>query len=111
MTYKFFLGLEIAKSSKGIVLSQWHYTLHILEDTGFLGSKPILVPMDPKLKLNGHDGDLLLDPSQYKRLIGRLLYLTLSRLDITFAVHKLSQYMSKPRSPHLSAAHYLLRYI
>lgn len=108
---KFFLGLEIAKSSTGIVLSQWHYTMHILEDTGFLGSKPVSVPMDPKLKINGHDGDLLPDPSQYRRLIGRLLYLTLSRPDITFAVHKLSQYMPKPCSPHLRAAHHLLRYL
>lgn len=45
--------------------------------------------MDPKLKLNNHYGEFL-SASQYRRLIGRLLYLTLSQPDITFAGHKLS---------------------
>ena len=108
---KYFLGLEIARSAAGIVLSQRHYALQLLEDAGFLASKPALVPTDPKLLLNSTDGDLLSDPSSYRRVIGRLLYLTLSRLDITFAVNKLSQFLSQPRTTHLKAAHHLLRYI
>ena len=108
---KYFLGLEIARSSTGIVFSRRHYTLQLLEDTGFLASKPGSVPMDPKLQLNANDGDLLDDASQYRRLMGRFLYLTLSRPDITFAVHKLNQFLSKPRQPHLKAAHHLLRYL
>ena len=67
--------------------------------------------MDPKLNLTTSDGPLLSDFSQYKRLIGRLLYLTLSRLDITYAVHKLSQFLAHPRESHLQAAHHLLRYL
>ena len=66
--------------------------------------------MDPTLHLNAIDGDLLSDFSQYRRLIGFLLYLTLSRLDITFAVHQLSQFLSQPRVPHLQATYHLLRY-
>ena len=49
---KYYLGLEIARSSKGIMLRQRHYTLQILEDEGFLDSKPIKTPMDPKLHLS-----------------------------------------------------------
>ncbi|XP_006606839.1 uncharacterized mitochondrial protein AtMg00240-like [Glycine max] len=67
--------------------------------------------MDPNLKLNLHDGDLLPNPSMYKRLIGRLLYLTISRPDITFAVNRLSQYMKAPRVPHLHVVYHLLQYI
>ena len=67
--------------------------------------------MDPKVSLTASDGELLSDSSRYKRSIGRLLYLTLSRLDITFAVHKLSQFLAQPREPHLQATYYLIRYL
>ena len=98
---KYFLGLEIARSSTGIVLSQRHYALQILEDTGFLACKTATVPMDPKVQLNSTDGVPLTDSSQYRRLVGRLLYLTLSRPDIMFAVHRLSQFVSKPRTSYI----------
>lgn len=67
--------------------------------------------MDPKISLDSFDGEPLSVATQYRHLIGRLLYLTLSRTDITFAIHKLSSFMSNPRLPHLHAAHHLLRYI
>ncbi|XP_022848785.1 uncharacterized protein LOC111371108 [Olea europaea var. sylvestris] len=100
-----------ARSNSGIVISQRHYTLQLLEDTGYLNCKPANAPMDPKTHLSLHEGDLLTDASQYRQLIGRLLYLTISRPDITYAVHKLSQFLSQPRLPHLKAAHHLLRYL
>ncbi|XP_024026696.1 uncharacterized protein LOC112093108 [Morus notabilis] len=108
---KFFLGIEIARSTAGIALSQRHYALQLLEDSGFLACKPATVPMDAKVILGADEGVLLSDASQYRRLIGRLLYLTITRPDITFAVHKLSQFLAKPRVPHLQAVHHLLRYI
>ena len=67
--------------------------------------------MDPILKLNLHDGDLLPNLSMYKRLIGRLIYLTISRPDITFVVNRLSQYIKEPRVPHLHVVHHLLQYL
>lgn len=66
--------------------------------------------MNPQLRLSSFDNDLL-DPSTYRCLIGLLLYLTISRLDITFVVHKLSQFMSKPCRGHLAATHDFLRYL
>ena len=108
---RYFLGLEIAWSTAGIVFSQRHYTLQLLEDTGFLACKPVSTPMDPKLRLTTTDGELLFDISSYRRLIGRLLYLTLSRPDISFVVHQLGQYVAQPRLPHLHATHHLLSYL
>ncbi|XP_062080510.1 uncharacterized mitochondrial protein AtMg00810-like [Humulus lupulus] len=87
---KYFLGFEIARSSSGLFLSQRKYTLQLLEDTWYLGCKPVATPMDPRNKLNTNFGEPLPHPSQYRCLIGRLLYLTLSRPDITFSVHCLS---------------------
>lgn len=92
---KYFLGLELAHSSRGIYVSQRHYTLQLLEEHGFLGAKAEIIPMGPSLKLQQSSFDLLDDPSIYRKLIGKLLYLTIFRPDITFAVTKLSQFMSQ----------------
>lgn len=86
-------------------------TLQLLEDTGFLRSKPSSLPMDPNLKLSMTDGTLLADLTVYRLLIGCLLYLMISRPDITYVVHKLSQSLSQPRSSHLNVVHSLLRYL
>ena len=75
---KYFIGLEIAESVKGIVLSQRRCTIQLLEDTGYLACKPVSLPMDLKIQLSAIEGDLLTNVSQYRCLIGRLLYLTLS---------------------------------
>ena len=56
--------------------------MSILEDTGMLAFKSSAVPMEADLKLNAELGSQLPDPETYRRLIGRLLYLTISRPDI-----------------------------
>jgi hypothetical protein len=67
--------------------------------------------MDSNLKLSRDNGSLLEDPTSYCRLIGHLLYLTITRPDITYSVQVLSQFMSTPHQPHLDAAHRILRYL
>ncbi|XP_075645516.1 putative mitochondrial protein AtMg00240 [Castanea sativa] len=67
--------------------------------------------MEQTLKLNKYEGELLDYLSHFRRLVGRLLYLTITGSDITFAIHKLSQFMAKPRKPHLAAALKVLHYL
>ena len=90
---KYFLGLEIARNKSGISLTQRKYVLEVLEETGMTGCKLVQTPMEQQLKLSKGSGDLLTNPRQYRRLIGKLMYLTLSRLDITYAVHRFNQFL------------------
>lgn len=93
-----FLGLEIAKSFHGIYLSQRKYTPTLLEDSGFFDSKGTELPRDPNLKFPSIDGATLEGISQYRGLIGRLLYFTISRPEICFVVNKLCRIMLTPTS-------------
>ncbi|XP_025665131.1 uncharacterized mitochondrial protein AtMg00810-like [Arachis hypogaea] len=108
---KYLLGLELARSPKSIVLSQRKYTLSILKSTNFVDAKLSSLPVETNLRMSVSDGDPLHDPSTYRRIIGRLMYLTISRPDITYAVFTLSQFLSKPTTTHLTALHHLLRYL
>ncbi|XP_020978066.1 L-ascorbate oxidase homolog [Arachis ipaensis] len=98
---KFFLGLKLARSKDGISLTQRKYAISSLEETCYLGCKPATTPMDVTLKLRAGEGDPVSNPFHYRRLIGRLMYLTIFRPDITFAVVKLAQFMSDPHLPYI----------
>ena len=67
--------------------------------------------MDPNLKLSAELGNLLPDLSVYQRLVGRLIYLTNTRPDLTFAVSVGSQFMHSPRTSHLDAVYHIFRYL
>jgi len=82
-----------------------------LNDTGFLSVKPSQFPLEQNVSLTQSDGKLLEDGSAYRRLVGRLIYLTITRPDLTYIVHILSQFMDKPRQSHQAAAHQVLKYI
>lgn len=108
---RYFLGIEISRSADGIFLCQRKYTRDIISEFGMAGKKPLQLPMDIHMKLTPDKGDILFDPSLYQRLVGKLIYLTITRPDICFSVQLLSQYMHQPTSIHLQAAKRLLRYL
>ena len=100
---KYFLGIKESSSKNGIFISQRKYALEIIKDAGLLGTTLIDTLMERGLKLSDK-GDLLKDPGHYRRLVGRLIYLTISRSDITYSVHVLSRFMHQPCKLHMEAA-------
>jgi len=92
-------------------MSQRKYAIDILQDSGILGARPEKFPMEQNLKLTSTDGIVLNDPTKYRRLVGRLIYLTVTRPDIVYSVRTLSQFMQEPRKPHWDAAVRILKYI
>ncbi|XP_014489808.1 uncharacterized protein LOC106752611 [Vigna radiata var. radiata] len=90
---RYFLGLEVARNSTGIHLSQHKYTLDILTDCSMLASRPIATPMDYTARLSISSGTPLPNSSSYSRFLGCLIYLTTTHPDISYVVHHLSQFV------------------
>jgi len=100
---KYFLGIEVAQSKNRIIISQRKYALDILKETGMSNCRPIDSPMDPNQKLLPNQGEPYSDPERYQRLVGKLIYLTITRPDISFTVGVVSQFMQSPHNHHWDA--------
>ena len=85
--------------------------MDILTDTGMLDYKLVDTPMDPNVKLVPSQGELLRDPGRYRRLVGKLNYLTITRPDISFPVSVVSQFLQSPCDSHWDVVVRILRYI
>lgn len=108
---KYFLGMEVARSKKGISIAQRKYVLDLLKKTGMLGCKPADTPMNFTIKLGSEDCDKLVDRERYEKLVGRLIYLAHKRSDISFAVSTMSQFMNQLTEIHMRAVYRILRYL
>lgn len=86
-TLRYFLGLKIMRNSTGIFLNQHKYTLDLLEEFQMTGCKPSSCPMDTKHCLAISESTSLSDPLLYRRLVGKLIYLTISRPDLAYVIH------------------------
>ncbi|XP_028783984.1 uncharacterized protein LOC114740035 [Neltuma alba] len=111
---KYFLGLEVLRYEHGIILSQRKYASEIVDQTGLDEGQAVTTPMEQNLKLTAQetrDDHYIEDFGVYRRLVGKLLYLTLTRPDISFTVQVLSQFIQEPKESHLKAALRLVKYI
>ena len=107
---KYFLGVEVMWSKHEILLSQRKYVLDLLSETGKLGAKPCSSPMTQSLHLIRED-KLFRDLERYRRLVGKLNYLIVTRHDITHFVNVVSQYMSSPIVDHWAVVEHILCYL
>ena len=92
----YFLGLEITHSTDGLYIIQAKYASELLSRAGLTDNKTVDTPIEFNAHLTPSGGKPLTNPFFYKRLVGSLVYLTVTRLEISYAVHQVSQYLSAP---------------
>jgi hypothetical protein len=108
---KYFLGIEVSRCKSGIFLSQRKYVLDLLKETDMTACKPISTPLAEGMKLGIDRTQGSIDKGRYQRLIGRLMYLGHTRLDLAHALSIISQYMHNPGEQHMSAVMRILSYL
>lgn len=106
----YFLGLEVSYTDNGLFLNQAKYAYDILQRAGLLESKPASTPSSTTDSLIS-TGSLCLDPSTYRSLVGALQYLTITRLDLSYAVNQVSQFLHASTIDHFQAVKRILRYV
>lgn len=112
---KYFLRIEVINTNSGVCLTHRKYCLELLHKFGLLDCKPVHIPLGPcskidKIVIHSYD-TLLTNITEFKKLIGKLIYVIVTRPDISYTVHTLSQFMHSPRKSHLEITIRLLRYL
>lgn len=107
----YFLGIQVVRLPSGLLLSQHKYVLDLLRKFHLHTVKPVRTPIASRVTLSLLDGELLADPTDYRSMVGALQYLTMTRPDIAYAVHLVSQFMHAPRTTHLHAVKRIFRYL
>ncbi|RVW93124.1 Retrovirus-related Pol polyprotein from transposon RE1 [Vitis vinifera] len=107
----YFLGIQAQQLGSVLHLNQHKYIADLLNRTQMETSKPAPTPGRLGRTLSQSDGVSLSDPSEYRRTVGALQYVTLTRPDIAFAVNKACQFMAKPSDVHWMAVKRILRYL
>ena len=90
---RYFLGIEISSTSDGFYISQEKYIQDLLARAALGDERTVVTPMELNVQLRASDGDPLPNPTRYRHLVGSLVYLAVTRPDISYPVHILSQFV------------------
>ncbi|XP_058002241.1 uncharacterized mitochondrial protein AtMg00810-like [Hevea brasiliensis] len=107
----FFLGMEIKQNQQGIFICQMKYAKEILKKFQMEECKPMSTLMGQKEKFCKEDGTEKVEETNYRSLIGCLMYLTIIRPDILHAMIILSRFLHCASELYLKVAKRVLRYV
>ena len=108
---RYFLGVEILQREEGIYMCQRKFAREVLERFEMDLSNGVSSPIVPGTKVSKKGGGAVLDVTLYKQMIGSLMYLTVTRPDLTFAVGLASRFMENPTEAHFQVVKRILRYV
>ncbi|XP_048136052.1 uncharacterized mitochondrial protein AtMg00810-like [Rhodamnia argentea] len=108
---RYFLGIEVARNRRGILLSRQKYITDILARAELSDTRLAATPVELHLQLRSDDGEPLSDVTRYRALVGGLVYLTTTRPDIAYAVHLVGQFVAAHRTVHYASVLRILRYL
>ena len=106
----FFLAFQIKQIDEVIFINQEKYNKELLKRFGMKNSKSATTPMSSSTKLEKDENGKSVDHKRYRGMIGSLLYLTTSRLDIMFSVCICARYQASPKESYLTAVKRIFRY-
>jgi hypothetical protein len=107
----YFLGMQVKQTPEGIFISQSKYVKDLVKRFGLDGKSHARTPTSTSVKISADLTGKQVDPTLYRSIIGSLLYLTASRLDITSNVGVCARFQANPKESHLTAVKRIIRYV
>ena len=107
----YFLGLEVHNVASGVFLNQYKYTKDLISLAGLQDSCSVDTPLELNVKYFREKGNLLSHPTMFRQLFGNLNHLTITQLNISFAVQQVSQFMQAPCHLHFVPVHHIIQYL
>jgi hypothetical protein len=108
---RYFLAIEISSTPKGFFLSQEKYIQDLLDRASLTDHRTAETLMELNVHLTPTDGEPFEDPTRYRHIVGSLVYLGVTRPDISYSVHIMSQFVSAPTQIHYNHLLCVLRYL
>ena len=110
-TLEYFLGMETTWIADGLLLTQQKYILDLLHKAQMGDCKGISTPATPKDKMSAIQSRPMSDPTLYRSIVGGLQYLSLTRPEVCYSVHKVSQFLHAPTEDNWCSVKRILRYL
>jgi hypothetical protein len=106
----FFLDIQVKQMKQGTFVHQGKYTKDLMKKFNMAEHKPVSTPMSSTASLGPDEDGEVVDQREYRSMIGSLLYLTVTRLDIQFTVGLCERFQASPRSSYWMAVQRVFKY-